>query len=812
MHKNILYVIIGAFIFLFCQYGVAQTSQLVYPGNDGRLTYTPYANQGQNEAVNLIPDFSHCGYRGGGVALPDVPVVLTLEPASGDRQNDIQNAIDQVSAMTPDANGFRGAILFESGQYEVSGLLYIQKSGIVLKGAGQNLPENGGTELIATAGYQHRFIQLTGDEQTHGGILDTECDVQNYPGLNEWMTFDVTSGVIRDHAGDERISFHLTSNQNLMTYFASKEDTIAENRPFLEIRYVNAQGRDTTCTLSPSDDTYVRGGDEADSNFGDQAEIIIKYRPQTLRVHREAFIKFDLSALPEETNIQNALLHLYTVNQDQSEGATVEVTVNHFAYDKWDENVFTWNLYQSQSLGPAYAEQLITADYVPTGSIQIEVEDASVFTVGDTVHVIRTPNQHWIDTLGMAKYGWTPDGYIVKYERIITEIQGNRLTLNAPMVQTIEKTFGGGKVHKVSPAGRIHQCGIQDMLLTSRYQNETDEKHGWTAVYLHDTENCWVRNVTARYFGYACVELNWANHTTVEECAMLDPMSLTDGGRKYSFYIDKGSFNLFQRCYSRGGRHDYITGSRVAGPNVFVDCAATRPLNDIGPHHRYATGILFDNIYGDEMRVWNRGSYGSGHGWAGAQTMFWNCQSNAENIRVDSPHGAMNWGIGCKGTLQLGEGYWESWGEHLMPRSLYYQQLADRLGDSALTGVTIPEQSEAAGVFDWLLNWAGLGAIGNGSGVHPSETAKPMKTRLSCNYPNPFNPVTHLTLHVARSGKYNLTVYNTRGQQVMHVFQGKLLPGQHEMQIDGSSLVSGIYFIRLTGPHTYQTRKMTLIK
>ncbi len=812
MNNMLVKALFGALIILFCQYGAAQTSQLVFPGNDGRLTYTLYANHGQSEQWNKIPDFSHCGYRGGGVALPDVPVVLILEPSSGDRQADIQNAIEQVSALTPDANGFRGAILLESGQYELGGPLYIQKSGIVLTGAGQDLPENGGTELIATAGYQHRFIQLTGDEQTLAGMLDTELDVQNYPGLNEWMTFDVTSGVIQDHAGDQHISFHLTSDQNLMTYFASREDTITENHPFLEIGYENAQGRDTTLVLPPSDDTYVRGGDGADSNFGDQTEIILKYRPQTLRVHREGFMKFDLSALPEEANIQHAALHLYTVNQDQSEGITVEVMVTHFGYDNWDENVLTWNLYQSHHFGPAYAEQLITTDYVPTGSVQIEVEDASVFTAGDTVHVIRTPNQHWIDTIDMTRYDWTPDGYMVKYERIITAIEDNRLTLDAPMVQAIEKTFGGGKVHKVSPDGRINQCGIQNMVLTSHYQNDTDEQHGWTAVYLHDTENCWVRNVTARYFGYACVELSWANRTTVESCAMLDPVSLTDGGRKYSFYIDKGSFNLFQRCYTRGGRHDYITGSRVAGPNVFVDCAATRPLNDIGPHHRYATGILFDNIYGDEMRVWNRGSYGSGHGWAGAQTMFWNCQSNAENIRIDSPHGGMNWGIGCKGTLQLGEGYWESWGEHIMPRSLYYQQLADRLGASAVTAVTIPEQSEAEGISDLLLNWAGLGATGNGADVNSPETAKPLRTRLSCNYPNPFNPVTQFTLHIARSGQYQLAVYNTYGQQVVSLFNGKLLQGKHEIKIDGASLVSGIYFVRLTGPHTYQTRKMTLIK
>ena len=49
-------------------------SRLVYPNKDGKLVYTP------DEKGNVIPDFSHYGYTGGGVALPDVPVVMTVIP------------------------------------------------------------------------------------------------------------------------------------------------------------------------------------------------------------------------------------------------------------------------------------------------------------------------------------------------------------------------------------------------------------------------------------------------------------------------------------------------------------------------------------------------------------------------------------------------------------------------------------------------------------------------------------------------------------------------------------------------------------
>ena len=65
------------FVLLICAttaWAEGNHSKLVYPGPDGRLVYVP------DEKGNIIPDFSHCGYMGGGVALPDVPIVLTVQP------------------------------------------------------------------------------------------------------------------------------------------------------------------------------------------------------------------------------------------------------------------------------------------------------------------------------------------------------------------------------------------------------------------------------------------------------------------------------------------------------------------------------------------------------------------------------------------------------------------------------------------------------------------------------------------------------------------------------------------------------------
>ena len=116
------------------------STALVSLEND-RLSYKSFPMQGQTNAVNRIPDFSHAGYKGGGVMLPEVPIVKTLSASGIDDRQLIQQAIDKVSALPLSAEGFRGAIRLASGSYQLDGPLYIKNSGVVLLGEGQ--AENG---------------------------------------------------------------------------------------------------------------------------------------------------------------------------------------------------------------------------------------------------------------------------------------------------------------------------------------------------------------------------------------------------------------------------------------------------------------------------------------------------------------------------------------------------------------------------------------------------------------------------------------------------------------------------------------------
>jgi hypothetical protein len=685
-------------------------SSLIKIGENGKLEYIPFANNGETNAVNTIPDFSFAGYKYGGVEIPEAHVALTLSPLPGDNHQQIQDAINTVAAMPINENGFRGAILFEPGIYTVDAPLVVNASGIVLRGSGQMPGDQGGTELIANARYQHNFITFSGT--TSGGaaagfLLDTiifpKAIIPNEDDGKIWLSADVKAGVEQEYAGDKVITMHITAeNLDDFASIASKESTDETIHPYMELTlFLNQMEKDTIIFIKPTDDAFIQGGEYANDNYGSNATLPIKNRGINNRVTREIFMKFELPDYDAE--VVAAELYVYCTNAPNEHDMLTFVTL--IANDDWSESTITYTNQPTQA-----SSALITSDYVPSGATKFTVSSATDYKVGDKIVVLRTPNQAWIDLLNMGQYGWDPGSYRVSYERTIVAISGNKITINIPLVQAIAKQYGGGEMFLNPIQERTNHCGVENMFISSYYASETDEDHGWTAISLRNVEDSWVKNVTGRYFGYGLVNISGSSRITVQDSAMLDPKSITTGGRKYSFNIASGSFILFQRLYTRGGRHDYATGSRVAGPNVFVDCVSEQTFSDIGPHHRYATGTLFDNILGGQTRVWNRGASGTGHGWAGAQTMFWNIQAPVHEIKVDSPPNAMNWGIGCIGGQRTGAGFWEKWSMNVLPRSLYYQQLQDRLGEEAVLNTTIPVQHSGR-IYDAVKNWKGFGPL-----------------------------------------------------------------------------------------------------
>ncbi len=334
----------------------------------------------------------------------------------------------------------------------------------------------------------------------------------------------------------------------------------------------------------------------------------------------------------------------------------------------------------------------ISDAYVPVGAFSFAVEDAGKFKVGDQVVVYRPSTENWIKDLKMDQIigrpgtkQWQPNTYDLNFERTITRIEGNKLFIDNPVVMAMEQKYGGGAVYKYEFDGRIAEVGVENILFKSDYLSDTDENHGWVAIDFGNVENSWVSKVTSKYFGNSCVSVGGGGkYITIADSKCLDAKSVITGGRRYSFSVN-GQMILVKNCESTEARHDYVTGSKVCGPNVFYNCKTRNAHADIGPHHRWTAGTLYDNIDTDgEINVQDRGNYGSGHGWAGANQVIWNCK--AGKVAVQNPWvSAKNWCIGLQGQKYPGrfsdkpDGEWEGLNKSgLQPASLYLAQLKNR--------------------------------------------------------------------------------------------------------------------------------------
>ncbi|HYW97399.1 MAG TPA: DUF4861 family protein, partial [Bacteroidales bacterium] len=408
----------------------------------------------------------------------------------------------------------------------------------------------------------------------------------------------------------------------------------------------------------------------------------------------------------------------------------------------------------------------ITDDYVPSGSYKFTVTDASGFKAGDFVIVKKTVNQKWIDDLGVGerlrhirggkegsnKHPWKPESYQFTHLRKIARVEGNTITLDVMMPQSIAKEHGGGEVFKADVSSLATECGVESLRVVSDYDTtveDTGKKANFlnfrTGISVSNAMDSWVRGVTMKHLYFSAVTLgDGSRQVTVRDCKSLEPVGPYHGGFRYAFCIGGGTGHLVYNCYSEDGRHDFVGGSRVMGPFAFVNCTAVRGEQS-EPHHRWGTGILYDNVTTKDGNIAaiNRGDSGSGHGWAADNTMIWNC--NARNIIVFDPEteGENNFAIGYTGDKTEGSdpggvkyantrsGYWGTphegkfYGYALMgngyiespfapvkPRSLFAQQLIDRIGtEQAMRVLKDNKDADSRILFedsmtgDWSENW-----------------------------------------------------------------------------------------------------------
>jgi hypothetical protein len=355
-------------------------------------------------------------------------------------------------------------------------------------------------------------------------------------------------------------------------------------------------------------------------------------------------------------------------------------------------------------------KQAVADDYVPVGTRTIRVANANTFKPGQTVIVRRVGNQAWIDAMGMHQenpaYSWRP--FNIEWDRVVTDVRGNSITVDAPITCAIEKRWGGGEVLRYDDPERIEKVGVENLRGVSEYDQTqrsveygnmdrpnyigeeyySDENHYWNFITIDNAKNAWVRNVTALHFAYSLVGIQrGAKWITIQDCVSREPVSRRLGARRFTFRLS-GQLTLVQRCHSDKGRHSFMMGQPTSTGNVFLDCAATVPYSSSEAHETWVTGGLYDNVHAPlTARFWKNINIG----WAGGNMVFWNCEGP---FLVQKPPTAQNYSFGHIGVnsmvfnvplqdLTKENGHIESWDKHVTPQSLYRTQLRERLGIAA---------------------------------------------------------------------------------------------------------------------------------
>jgi hypothetical protein len=373
-------------------------------------------------------------------------------------------------------------------------------------------------------------------------------------------------------------------------------------------------------------------------------------------------------------------------------------------------------------------KQLITDKYVPVGAHSFNIISAKAFKAGDKILVRRYGNQDWIreigeDSVAAGRNRWRP--FTITYDRVITEVKGNTIVLDAPIFTAVETRWGGGDVVKYNDE-RIENAGVENLRGISEYNptvrqvaygnmhvetttdpkiryegNEyySDENHVANFIIISNAKNVWVRKISALHFVTSVAQSNAGSKwITVQDCESREPVSVRAGGRRFIYQMN-GQLCLVQRCFSQKGRHSFVLQGSEASGNVFFDCQAVNPYSTSEPHNRWVNGVLYDNVKAPlTARFWKNFIIG----WAGANIVFWNCEGD---FVVQSPPTAKNYSFGHIGIgavifniplqgYDAPRGHIESLDRHVTPGSLYLTQLKERLGMGAVNNITEEVQSK----------------------------------------------------------------------------------------------------------------------
>jgi chitodextrinase len=356
----------------------------------------------------------------------------------------------------------------------------------------------------------------------------------------------------------------------------------------------------------------------------------------------------------------------------------------------------------------AGTRRAITTPRVSVGSRSFTVDDASGFRVGDPIIILHPSTAAWIaamDNGGVTDADtWRPGEIDIRYHRYISAISGNTIAIDAPVFNHLDRSLSQSFIYKYDASSILKNIGIEKLLVDIVTAGPESETHAQDAITFVGAEDCWLRDATMQHFVHAGVQFSNSTRCTVERARAIEPHSVITGSRRYNFSTYHAQLILFRDSFASYARHAFITnGTSTDSGSVVLDSTSDHNLTFAEAHRRWSTGLLFDRLTtsnrssGDVYGFYNRGNYGTGHGWAAGHSVIWNTNADGGKILVQKPPSAQNYAIGSFGNVTGSgpfagpAGYIEGSNQPgLQPQSLYLEQVAQRRNKPAAPDVTAP--------------------------------------------------------------------------------------------------------------------------
>lgn len=436
----------------------------------------------------------------------------------------------------------------------------------------------------------------------------------------------------------------------------------------------------------------------------------------------------------------------------------------------------------------------ITSDWVKVGESSFKVADPSAYAVGDNIVVYHPCTQAWltaIDGGGTAtEPNWSVGTQPLVFNRRIVAIQDSLITVDVPLYNHLKKSLAQSFIYKYNRTGIKAQIGIENLRIDIETAGGNDEAHAWNAIQMIQIEDAWVRNCTFLHFGLAGVATGTATRITIENCQALDPVAQVTGARMYNYNLLKASSQvLVKDCHASNGRHHYVSnGTSWVSGCVFLRCTSEAAYNASEGHRRWTMGLLYDQHVESAVRsnnkillaLYNRGTYGTAHGWSAVHSVAWNCDVKSGRLVVEKPPTGQNYAIACAGTIS-GTGP--------------FNQMPGYIEGSNIANIELVSLYEAQ-------LYARLNGL---SPSYLNTSLEAVNSFPSLNlFPNPTNDVLHimLALEQGENEPIQLRLYAATGQLILEdVFQ-------LQTQMDLSTLSSGIYLLHLQQGDKHSVRRI----